>query len=294
MPPHPYPLPTPITLIVATTPLPSSLPSSPSRLGIGLNGTLPWPRIKTDMSFFARVTARPPAPPTRSGAGAVGKVRTNAVIMGRKTYDSIPPRLRPLGKRVNVVISRDLDGGVKGRVQGELEGKLAREVEVRRTKEAEAQKEGQGQEGSISTSISAPTQTTAPNAATKDKSIEGQTNAFVSSSLDDALRTLDNAVESDEVGSIYVIGGAEIYASSLKIEKGRTVRIVMTDVERVDGGEFECDTFFPLDGGNLNGVWWRRVTPEEVSGWVGEEVSGEWVVEGDVRVRMVGYERVDG
>ncbi|KAL5332914.1 dihydrofolate reductase-like domain-containing protein [Aspergillus crustosus] len=288
MPPH-HPLSPPITLIVATTPLPPTLPNGPLPLGIGLNGTLPWPRIKADMSFFARVTARPPAPSGTSGAGT-GGTRTNAVIMGRKTYDSIPVRLRPLGKRVNVVISRDVDGGVARRVREELEGKLGREWELARGKavaaaqaqvEAHAQAQVQGQEGSTATMTAT---ATAP---------EGQTNALVSSSLSSALSTLSTGVTDFSIGNIYVIGGAEIYSSLLKIDDGRKVRIVMTDVEKVDGGAFECDTVFPLDGGDLEGGSWRRVSAEEVSGWVGEEVTGEWVVEGDVRVRMVGYERKD-
>ncbi|KAL4878989.1 dihydrofolate reductase-like domain-containing protein [Aspergillus karnatakaensis] len=284
MPPTTLP---PITLIVATTPVPS--PNAPARLGIGLNGTLPWPRIKTDMSFFARVTARLPLPgsastsSTTGTATATGKTRTNAVIMGRKTYDSIPLKLRPLGKRVNVVISRDDDGGVTRRVSEELEGKVGRERDLAAAK-AKANAGVEVQQTTAS----------APAPALTSAVPEGQTDAFVSSSLESALKTLDESVSKDEVGHIYIIGGAEIYASSLKIDDGRKVRIVMTDVEKVDGGAFECDTYFPLDGGVLGGdegEGWRKVGAEEVSGWVGEEVGGEWVVEGDVRVRMVGYER---
>ncbi|KAL2832824.1 dihydrofolate reductase-like domain-containing protein [Aspergillus cavernicola] len=301
----PPPPPLPITLIVATTPQ-NATSSAPSRLGIGLNGTLPWPRIKTDMSFFARVTSRPRArintPGSGSGSGGNGGVKTNAIIMGRKTYESVPQRLRPLGKRVNVVVSRDNDGkSVGGMVRGELKVKRERE----REREVAATKAGS---------------TTPTGGSTATGPVEeGQTDAFVSSSLEGALSTLDRAGQRGEVGGVFVIGGAEIYAASLRLRGGdgvefggsststitttssssdssgekRTVRIVMTDVERVDGGVFECDTFFPVDGEGLKGEGWRRVSAAEVTEWVGEEVSGEWMEEGDVRVRMVGYERVD-
>jgi dihydrofolate reductase len=75
-----------LTIIVAATP----------SLGIGLRGALPW-RLPTEMRYFARVTSRVghSTPPVK-----------NAVIMGRKTWDSIPPKFRPLKDRVNVVLSR--------------------------------------------------------------------------------------------------------------------------------------------------------------------------------------------
>ncbi|KAL2753593.1 hypothetical protein ACRALDRAFT_2111503 [Sodiomyces alcalophilus JCM 7366] len=77
-----------LTLIVAAT----------RSMGIGLKGGLPWTGLKKEMAYFACVTKRlpPQAPP-----GTL-----NAVIMGRKTWDSIPERFRPLKDRVNVVISR--------------------------------------------------------------------------------------------------------------------------------------------------------------------------------------------
>ncbi|KAL5003376.1 dihydrofolate reductase-like domain-containing protein [Aspergillus recurvatus] len=296
MPATPPPL--PLTLVVATTPVPLPSPSHGSRLGIGLNGTLPWPRIKTDMSFFARVTARPPSTPTSTP----NKPLTNALIMGRKTYDSIPPKLRPLGKRLNVVISRDPDGSVAERVKNDLESKLGREREVAEAKEktkqqAEIQVDDKktGEE-----SISA----VAGAAVAVPPATEGKTGAFVERGLEEALRLLDDAAgggDGERVGNVYVIGGAEIYNASLRLgsrsesgsgpESKRTIRIVMTDVEKLDGSGFECDTFFPVDGEELNSGKWRKVSPVEVTEWVGEEVTGEWIEEGDVRVRMVGYER---
>jgi dihydrofolate reductase len=58
--------------------------------------------LKSDMSFFKRVTTRPPL---LSNTTKDVKIK-NAIIMGRKTWDSIPPKLRPLRDRVNVVVSR--------------------------------------------------------------------------------------------------------------------------------------------------------------------------------------------
>ncbi|KAI9339671.1 dihydrofolate reductase-like domain-containing protein, partial [Obelidium mucronatum] len=65
--------------------------------GIGSNGGLPW-RLKGDMLFFQRVT-------TLLGVGE-GQTAQNVVIMGRRTWESIPLKFRPLPGRVNMVLSR--------------------------------------------------------------------------------------------------------------------------------------------------------------------------------------------
>ncbi|KAA8563759.1 hypothetical protein EYC84_011777 [Monilinia fructicola] len=72
------------TLIVAAT----------NRMGVGKGGGLPWTGLRKEMAYFARVTKR----------ASPGK--TNAVVMGRKTWESIPPKFRPLASRANYMISR--------------------------------------------------------------------------------------------------------------------------------------------------------------------------------------------
>jgi|SRR5690242_5229629 len=91
------------TLILAATP----------SLGIGKGGGLPWPQLKKEMGYFARVTKRT-SPTGISEGDAAGEMvgkrqRVNAVVMGRKTWDSIPEKFRPLKGRVNVVVTRSVD-----------------------------------------------------------------------------------------------------------------------------------------------------------------------------------------
>jgi dihydrofolate reductase len=55
---------------------------------IGRGNALPW-HLPEDLAHFKATTAGCP------------------VIMGRKTWDSLPPRFRPLPGRLNLVLSRD-------------------------------------------------------------------------------------------------------------------------------------------------------------------------------------------
>lgn len=62
-------------------------------LGIGKNNSLPW-HLPGDMKHFKQITSR----------AADGK--RNAVIMGRKTWDSLPEKFKPLPGRLNIVVTR--------------------------------------------------------------------------------------------------------------------------------------------------------------------------------------------
>ncbi|KAF8943192.1 hypothetical protein BGZ47_005691 [Haplosporangium gracile] len=75
-------------------------------MGIGKNGGLPW-RLRKDMALFAKITSKV----VQGGQDATGELthqtRVNACIMGRKTWESIPRKFRPLTNRFNVIVSRD-------------------------------------------------------------------------------------------------------------------------------------------------------------------------------------------
>lgn len=61
--------------------------------GIGFQGTLPWPKIDRDLRFFSHMTRSDVFP------------YNSAVVMGRKTWESIPDDHQPLPFRDNIVIS---------------------------------------------------------------------------------------------------------------------------------------------------------------------------------------------
>lgn len=65
--------------------------------GIGCSGLIPW-HIPEDMRYFKQVTTGNPDELINGGI--------NAVIMGRKTWDSLPAKHRPLKDRINVVLSQ--------------------------------------------------------------------------------------------------------------------------------------------------------------------------------------------
>ena len=62
---------------------------------IGKDGQMPW-HLTEDLAHFKRVTLGQP------------------VIMGRKTWDSLPARFRPLPGRLNIVITRQADWQAEG------------------------------------------------------------------------------------------------------------------------------------------------------------------------------------
>ena len=62
---------------------------------IGKDNTMPW-RLPEDMAHLKQTTMGHP------------------VIMGRKTWDSIPPKFQPLPGRRNIVVTRNADWSAEG------------------------------------------------------------------------------------------------------------------------------------------------------------------------------------
>lgn len=160
--------------------------------------------------------------------------------MGRKTWESIPPRFRPLKGRLNIVISRShpaLD----------------------------------------------PAATTEAAAADFDKE------PVKVGSLEQALAFLrgHGADDNVNVGKVFVIGGAQIYAAALGLPEAK--RVLLTRVL----GDFECDAFFPLKlgGDSEESVEWRRAGKEELDAWVGEEVEAGEIEENGTKYEFQMWEK---
>ena len=72
---------------------------------IGKNGALPW-HLPEDMAHFKQKTLGRP------------------VIMGRKTWDSLPPRFRPLPGRTNIVVTRQQQWQADGALRASADGSV--------------------------------------------------------------------------------------------------------------------------------------------------------------------------
>ncbi|MEO7996348.1 MAG: dihydrofolate reductase [Gemmatimonadaceae bacterium] len=65
---------------------------------IGKDNVMPW-HLPEDMAHFRKLTSGAP------------------VIMGRKTWDSLPAKFRPLPNRVNIVVTRQREWTAEGAVR---------------------------------------------------------------------------------------------------------------------------------------------------------------------------------
>ncbi|KAG1671709.1 hypothetical protein FOA52_007501 [Chlamydomonas sp. UWO 241] len=148
-------------------------------MGIGKEGQLPW-RLGGDLAYFRELTSR------TSDSG-----RQNAVIMGRKTWESIPDKFRPLKGRVNVVLSRGF--------------------------EAEDDAENDSRVGNGGAAAS--------SAPSLPPGVHG------AGSLESALELLGGGELSGKVESVFVIGGGQVYADALAHPSCTAVHLTAIDAD---------------------------------------------------------------
>lgn len=233
-----------LTLILAATP----------SLGIGLNGTLPWPQLRKEMGYFARVTKHVPSKHLPQGIASnnEGRKIMNAVVMGRRTWDSIPEKFRPLAGRLNVVVSASLPPS---------------------TSLSEGGKEGPIIVPSIQDAL-----TTLQSLSSSSASEAAAAAALDSSSTTALLPQTQTTTTSAgiQIARVFIIGGAQLYNACLALPQ--TDRILLTRVR----SEFDCDVFFPVDlpdqqhpESGEGGSGWKRVATDEWAAWTGEGDAGK-------------------
>lgn len=175
--------------------------------GIGLRGALPW-RLPADMAFFKDLTTR------CAGAG-----KAAAVVMGRATWASLPPKFRPLPGRLNVVLSASgafaSDAGAAPRLHSRVR-RVSRRV-VRPPPAATALPPG----------------------------------VLTCTSLPDALALLASPPHADAVETVFVIGGGKLYASALASPLCEAVHLTRVAVTPPP----EVDTFMPPIDGKTFALW---------------------------------------
>jgi dihydrofolate reductase/thymidylate synthase len=182
-------------------------------MGIGFEGGLPW-RLPKDMAYFKAVTAQVNEPGAR-----------NAVIMGRKTWESIPAKFRPLAGRLNVILSRS--------------GTL---VEAG---------------GAVASTSENAAPGNASGGAAPAVLPEG---VLLQPSLDAALELLAGAEYAASVERVFVIGGAQVYSEAMASPLCQAVHLtevtpplpaaaVAADAADAPAGDkkkaFTCDAFLP-------------------------------------------------
>jgi dihydrofolate reductase len=200
---------------------------------IGVGGTMPW-SLPEDLARFKRLTWGHP------------------VVMGRRTWDSLSPKFRPLPGRANLVLSRSPGLSLPGaRVVGSPAAALA---EAREATEAA----GSGGLGGVETRR-APGREAPAGHASGGQGVLGNGPAWAApsaaSAAGDAGKGVDEgAGRGTASGVIWVIGGGSVYRKFLPL--ATVAEITVTDWEGAG------DTAAPQLGAG-----WELAAREPAGGW---------------------------
>ena len=193
------------------------------------------------MSYFARVTKRVPSTAT----GADPARARNAVVMGRRTWQSIPPRFRPLKGRLNVVIS---SRGIDARSEHGADGGAA--------------DDGPLLAGSLAHAVERLGPLVESGAVARVFVIGGAS-------------IYDAALACEESGPTGAVAASILLTNVRRGGSEKTVAVEREGASSAhraeDEDEFKCDTFFSLDPSRRPD--WKRGTQAALSTFVGEDVE---------------------
>ena len=167
-----------------------------NKQGIGKNGELPW-KIPEDMAHFKHITTSKEAN------------QFSIVVMGRKTWESIPNAYRPLENRFNIILSNDKNYRIEQNTLYKC--------------------------GTINKNNN-----TGVYFTTWDKFINTD---YLQ--VEDNFNKLycNNEPHIINKFNYYIIGGEQIYKQALTTKLN--IKIHATEIYPINKKEIECDTFFP-------------------------------------------------
>ena len=167
-----------------------------NKQGIGKNGELPW-KIPEDMAHFKHITTSKEAN------------QFSIVVMGRKTWESIPNAYRPLENRFNIILSNDENYRIEQNTLYKC--------------------------GTINKNNN-----TGVYFTTWDKFINTD---YLQ--VEDNFNKLycNNEPHIINKFNYYIIGGEQIYKQALTTKLN--IKIHATEIYPINKKEIECDTFFP-------------------------------------------------
>eukprot|EP01013_Petalomonas_cantuscygni_P004460 TRINITY_DN1481_c0_g1_i2.p1 TRINITY_DN1481_c0_g1~~TRINITY_DN1481_c0_g1_i2.p1 ORF type:complete len:553 (+),score=41.86 TRINITY_DN1481_c0_g1_i2:123-1781(+) len=204
--------------------------------GIGCNGELPW-RCRRDMAFFKALT-RTPEDST-----------SNVVIMGRKTWDSLPANFRPLPDRINIVITRSakpmthVASAAASAAIPTAASSLSRHSPTDGASAGAPASDVCADAPSVPkgnpVSAGAPSYASPPDAFAHPSPLPH----LVAPTLDAALE--EAAALRPMAHSVFVIGGGQVYREALMHPMCNAV--IISRITRADYPHlpYPCDTFFP-------------------------------------------------
>ncbi|KIW59655.1 hypothetical protein PV05_04090 [Exophiala xenobiotica] len=226
--------PKPVYVIVATSLNPP--------MGIGNQGDLPWPPIKADMAFFRKVTSHIAPSEAASTSRAF-----NAVVMGRKTWESIPAKFRPLSNRVNVIITRSKSSDLGRRIIEQLKTSQGENGEWTLHEFATSSKPRKSKPlgtNNASTILTPPSSTPAQAPILITPSLPSILSMLSKSTITykPSGPSTESTAQSITINKIFCIGGAEIYRQILSMSSVYSDRVPLSNATNQPDSETETDT----------------------------------------------------
>lgn len=117
----------------------------------------------------------------------------NAVIMGRKTWESIKPNYRPLKGRLNIILTRSVPGMT-------------------------------GDENSAAAANNA-------NRAATAATAKPHASVLYASSLEDAMQLVESHDVSSRIESVFVIGGGQVYQEAVASDHCSAIHLTQIDAD---------------------------------------------------------------